>query len=94
MWKALILAIAVLMAPVATLAVEEPSEAVQTAQVNINTADAETLANGLVGVGAKKAQAIITHREQHGPFSSKEELLQVKGIGPELLSKNRERIQL
>ena len=94
MWKALILAIVVLMAPVATLAVDAPNQAVQTVQVNINTADAETLANGLVGVGAKKEQAIITHREQHGPFSSKEDLLQVRGIGPELLSKNRERIQL
>ena len=33
------------------------------AQVNINTADAATMARVLNGVGLKKAQAIVEHRE-------------------------------
>ncbi len=52
--------------------------------VNINTADAETLAS-LEGIGAAKAQAIIQYREQHGAFTSVEQLVEVKGIGEKTL---------
>ncbi len=62
------------------------------ASVNINTADAATLSNGLDGVGAARARAIIEHREAHGPFSSADDLLEVNGIGPATLEKNRTRI--
>ncbi len=64
------------------------------AAVNINTADAETLANELNGVGMKKAESIIEYRKQHGPFKSVEQLLEVKGIGPAIIDKNRENILL
>jgi len=57
--------------------------------VNINTADIEMLADLLVGVGEKKAQAIINHREQVGLFTTADDLLAVKGIGPSILEKNR-----
>lgn len=60
--------------------------------VNVNTATAEELAAGLVGVGPAKAQAIVEYREQHGPFSTPEDLLEVKGIGPKLLERNRDRL--
>ncbi len=59
------------------------------ARVNINTADVETLADVLNGVGDKKAQAIVTYREQYGPFASVDELLEVKGVGKALLETNR-----
>ncbi|MCC6713698.1 MAG: helix-hairpin-helix domain-containing protein, partial [Gammaproteobacteria bacterium] len=45
--------------------------------VDINTADAATLAKELNGVGEAKAQAIVAYREQHGPFQSVEELAMV-----------------
>lgn len=64
------------------------------AAVNINTADAQTLADSLVGVGLSRAQAIIAHREANGPFGSAEDLANVKGIGPSLVEKNRERIKV
>ena len=57
------------------------SVSVFAAQVNINTADAETLSSQLVGVGETKAQAIITYREANGPFKSAADLANVKGIG-------------
>lgn len=60
--------------------------------VNINTADAATLADGLVGVGQSKAEAIIAYRKQHGPFKSLEQLAEVKGIGDKLVQKNHDRI--
>ena len=66
--------------------------AVQT--VNVNSADAETIARQLQGVGLKKDQAIVDDRAQHGPFKSVEDLLQVKGIGDSTLAKNRSNIRL
>lgn len=62
--------------------------------VNINTADAETLALGLNGVGEARAQAIVKWREQHGAFASVEQLLEIKGVGEKLLEKNRDLIVL
>lgn len=63
-------------------------------QVNINNADAATLAQTLEGVGEQKASAIVAHRKKHGPFKSVDGLDQVKGIGEKILEKNRARIVL
>lgn len=63
-------------------------------KVNINTADAQTLAAGLKGVGAARAEEIIRYRETYGPFASADELIEVKGIGPSTLDMNRDVITL
>ncbi|MCH7787560.1 MAG: helix-hairpin-helix domain-containing protein, partial [Chloroflexi bacterium] len=55
-------------------------------------ADIETLKR-LVGIGDAKAQAIISYREANGPFSSVEELLDVRGIGPATLDAFRDMIE-
>ena len=57
--------------------------------VDINKADASTLAAELNGVGASKAAAIVAYREANGSFRSIEELTNVKGIGDKTLEKNR-----
>ncbi len=62
--------------------------------VNINTADAATLAEVLVGVGDDKAKAIIESRETHGKFASSQDLTRVKGIGTVIVAKNSDRIVL
>lgn len=62
--------------------------------VDINSADAETLARELDGVGLARAEAIVAWRENNGPFASPEALLEVKGVGPSVLEKNRENIRL
>lgn len=62
--------------------------------VNINTANAVELADGLKGVGPAKAQAIITYREAHGPFRSADQLAEVKGIGLATVEKNRDQIEV
>ncbi|MEN1600030.1 helix-hairpin-helix domain-containing protein, partial [Pseudomonas aeruginosa] len=49
---------------------------------------------GLKGVGEVKAKAIVEYRTAHGPFVSLDQLLEVKGVGPALLEKNRERIAI
>lgn len=63
-------------------------------RININTASAEQLDEGLHGVGARKAAAIVAYRRQQGPFRSVVDLTQVKGIGPALLEKNLDRITI
>ncbi|HVI54337.1 MAG TPA: helix-hairpin-helix domain-containing protein [Luteibacter sp.] len=60
--------------------------------VNINTADANALAQALDGVGLAKAQAIIAWREANGDFDSADQLTSVKGIGQSLVDRNRESI--
>lgn len=62
--------------------------------VNINTADAQTLSANIVGVGDKKALAIVNFRDEHGPFKSVDELTQVKGIGLKLVDNNRENLTI
>lgn len=60
--------------------------------VNINTADAATISANIIGVGEKRAQAIVAFREEHGPFKSVDELTQVKGIGLKLVDQNRDNL--
>jgi len=62
--------------------------------VDLNSADAETIARELNGIGASRAQAIVEYREQFGAFSSAEELLNVNGIGPHILQVNKGNIVL
>jgi competence protein ComEA len=57
--------------------------------VNVNTADAKTLARELQGVGMAKAEAIVSHREKNGPFKSADDLAKVKGLGKKLIEQNR-----
>jgi len=57
--------------------------------VNINKADAKTLAKSISGIGPSKAEAIVAYRHKHGPFKSVHELTKVKGIGEKLIIKNQ-----
>ncbi|MFG3447238.1 MULTISPECIES: ComEA family DNA-binding protein [unclassified Stenotrophomonas] len=61
-------------------------------RININTADASTLQQGLTNVGPHKAQAIVAYRRQHGPFLRVEDLARVKGIGTATVERNRRRM--
>lgn len=62
--------------------------------VSINTATADELAQAMNGVGKKKAQSIVSYREEYGPFKSIEELKQVPGMGNSLVERNLSRIRL
>ena len=63
-------------------------------QVDINTADAETISAELKGVGLAKAKAIVEYRKKHGPFRSADDLSLVKGIGERTVELNRSDIKV
>ena len=62
-------------------------------KIRLNSASAEQLQQ-LSGIGEKKAEAILQYRQQHGKFKSIDELQNIKGIGPKLLQKNKDRLAL
>jgi competence protein ComEA len=61
--------------------------------ININTATAKELET-LPGIGEVKANQIVAYRTQNGLFLSFDDLLNIPGIGPELLEKIRPNITL
>lgn len=100
-----IVAIAVLLLPVqATLAApaDEPEAGATAAAdlstdvltVNINKDDAADISATLVGVGLKRAEAIVRYREANGPFQDASELADVKGIGERTVAANLDRIEV
>ncbi|QHH93014.1 ComEA family DNA-binding protein [Acinetobacter gyllenbergii] len=66
---------------------------IQGDKISLNQANLQQL-QSLSGVGEKKAQAIMEYRQKNGAFKSVDELLNIKGIGPKLLDKNRARLML
>ena len=62
----------------------EAPELRQDARIDLNSASAGEL-QALPGIGEVKANAIVTYRNEVGPFSSVEEVVEVRGIGPATL---------
>jgi competence protein ComEA len=62
--------------------------------VDINTADAATIAKELQGIGLSRAQAIVAYREKNGAFRSADDLRKIKGIGAKVLDRNRANIKV
>jgi len=63
--------------------------AIQAAPVDINTADAKTIAKATKGIGLKKAEAIVAYRDKHGSYKSVADLAKVKGIGKKTIASNK-----
>lgn len=89
--SALIFAATLIMAPIASAKAVSTDNQIE---VNINVADVEELDKYLDGIGKAKAQAIVDYRNANGDFESVEALESVKGIGPAIIEKNRDRIVL
>lgn len=62
--------------------------------VNVNTANAETLAAELNGIGLSKARAIVAYRTRNGAFKSVDDLTAVKGVGARTIELNRDLLRL
>jgi len=77
------------------LRIPAPDEGIETPSggglVRINVAGVEELQQ-LPGVGPVLAERILGYREQHGPFATVEDLLDVPGIGEGKLASLREAV--
>lgn len=62
-------------------------------KINLNKADAETLARSCKGIGKKRAEAIVAYREAHGNFSTVDALAEVKGIGKSFVKRHLTQLQ-
>lgn len=72
---------------------ESEITAITDTKISINTATLEELMS-LDGIGETKAKAIIEYREENGPFTSIDELLDVSGIGEGLFANIKENITI
>ena len=62
-------------------------------RINLNTADVSQLST-LTGVGESKAMAIIAYREENGPFTSIEDIMNVPGIKEGTYEKIKDKIAI
>lgn len=60
-------------------------------RVDLNSAGSEEL-QSLPGVGPALAARIVAFRQENGPFRTVDDLLAVKGIGPKMLEKLRDKV--
>ncbi len=60
-------------------------------KININTATVEELVT-LPGIGKSTAEEIVKYRKKNGKFTSVDQLLEIKGIGPSKLNKIKDLI--
>jgi len=63
------------------------------AMVDINHADSKELTS-LKGIGKSKAEKIIEYRKSNGCFKSINELVNVKGIGKGIVTKNESQMKI
>ena len=76
---------------VLTMLISVPSFA---GPVDINNADASTLAGAITGVGESRAAAIVEYRNTNGPFKSVDELSNVKGVGMKTIENSRNNLMV
>lgn len=68
------------------------SKAAAAGKINLNTATAQQLSDGLDGVGTVMAKRIVEYREKNGGFRSVDELKNVSGIGEKTFEKLKNRV--
>lgn len=61
--------------------------------VNINSADVEGLCQ-LPGIGSARAETIIAYRNEHGPFKTIEDIMNVSGIKEAAFAKIKDKIKV
>lgn len=71
----------------------EPFDLRRMERVELNSAGIDELCS-LPGIGEKKAQAILDYRQEHGPFSSIDELDQVDGISAKSIETWRSKLYI
>jgi competence protein ComEA len=62
--------------------------------VNINKADAKTFSHYLMGIGDKRAKAIVAYRSKQGKFKAVNDLLKIEGIGEKIFAGLKKNVSL
>ena len=62
-------------------------------RIDLNSASVEALKT-LPGIGDVKARAIVAYRESKGPFFNVEAIVDVQGIGPNILAGIRDLVEV
>lgn len=62
-------------------------------KININSAS-ETELQEITGIGPSKASAIVQYREEQGPFSAIEDLMNISGIGEKTFEKMKDQVTI
>ena len=81
------------LSPATISAAEPPAAKVSVETIHLNQATAEQLQD-LPGVGPALSERIISYRDQHGPFSSVDQLVAVKGVGQAKLASFKDRLSV
>jgi comEA protein len=77
--------------PAHVSAAEHPAAKVSVETIHLNQATAEQL-QALPGVGPALSARIVSYRDEHGPFSSVDQLAEVNGIGAAKLAKLKDQL--
>ena len=72
---------------------ERSSKSASSDTLDLNRASASELET-LPGIGPVLAQRICEHRQREGPFRTVDELRAVRGVGPRLLERVRDRLRV
>ncbi len=83
----------VVAAPLPTTETKVSAKPEVTQQVDLNSATQATLQT-IKGIGPARAKAIIDYRNEHGPFKSVDDLLQVKGVSSNFFEKVRDQLMV
>lgn len=81
------------LSPAPVFAVESPAASPVLEIIHLNQASAEDL-QALPGVGPALSERIVAYRTENGPFSSVDQLSEVKGIGEAKLAKFRDHLKV
>lgn len=81
------------LSPATVSAAESLAAKVSIQTIPLNQATAEQLQE-LPGVGPALAERIISYRDEHGPFTSVDQLAGVKGIGQAKLAKLKDQLSV
>ena len=79
------------LSPATVTAAEPQVVKVSVEIIHLNQATAEQLQD-LQGVGPALSERIVSYRDEHGPFSSVDQLAEVKGIGAAKLARFKDRL--
>ena len=69
-----------------------PTESVLS-KISLNQATVQELTGSFKGIGKKRAEAIVSYRDEHGGYKSIEDLAQVRGLGKTFVNTHLAQLQ-